>query len=214
MSLGQKLLELRKTKGLSQEEVAERLNVTRQTVSKWETDQSTPDFDKIVPLCSLYNITTDELLISDSFDYKKADNSYKEVIEESENFRNKRASGIGKGILLYFVAVAWIMISVPVLMINPILASAIFLLICGVATYLIVYTCIVYKKQKTKKEAKEEQIVKQINDILAIFATIIYLVVSFITMAWHITWVIWIVYGLVTEIIKLIFMLGGNDGEK
>lgn len=214
MGLGQRLLELRKTKGLSQEEVAERLDVTRQTVSKWETDQSTPDFDKIVPLCNLYNITTDELLIGDSSNYKKNDNSFKEKIDESESIKNKRASGIGKGILLYFVAVAWIMISIPFLMLNPILASAIFLIICGIATYLIVYTCIVYKKEKNKKEEKEDRLIKQINDILAIFATIIYLVVSFITMAWHITWIIWIVYGLTTEIIKLIFMLGGNDSEK
>lgn len=58
MSLGQRLIELRKEKKLSQEEVAGKLNVTRQTVSKWETDQSTPDFDKILPLCELYGIST------------------------------------------------------------------------------------------------------------------------------------------------------------
>ena len=54
--------ERRKTKNLSQEEVADQLNVTRQTVSKWETNQSTPDFDKILPLCELFEITTEELL--------------------------------------------------------------------------------------------------------------------------------------------------------
>ena len=57
MSLGEKLLSLRKKKGLSQEEVADLLHVTRQTVSKWETDQSTPDFDKVVPICKLYDIS-------------------------------------------------------------------------------------------------------------------------------------------------------------
>jgi len=62
MSLGNKLLNLRKEKGLSQEEVAEKLNVTRQTVSKWETNQSTPDFDKILPLCDLFEISPNELL--------------------------------------------------------------------------------------------------------------------------------------------------------
>ena len=46
MSLGERLLELRKSKHLSQEELAYKLDVTRQTISKWETDQSTPDFDK------------------------------------------------------------------------------------------------------------------------------------------------------------------------
>ena len=54
MNIGEKLFELRKSKNLSQEEVAEKLNVTRQTVSKWETNQSTPDFDKILPLCELF----------------------------------------------------------------------------------------------------------------------------------------------------------------
>ena len=48
MSLGERLSNLRKTKKLSQEEVAERLNVSRQTISKWETDQSTPDFDSFM----------------------------------------------------------------------------------------------------------------------------------------------------------------------
>ena len=62
MNLGEKLFELRKEKNLSQEVVAEKLNVTRQTVSKWETNQSTPDFDKILPICELYGISTEELL--------------------------------------------------------------------------------------------------------------------------------------------------------
>lgn len=60
--ISKRLMKFRRDSGLSQEEVAEKLNVSRQTVSKWETGQSTPDFDKIAPLCELYNITTDELL--------------------------------------------------------------------------------------------------------------------------------------------------------
>ena len=62
MDLGERLFELRKAKNLTQDDVAEKLNVTRQTVSKWETNQSTPDFDKIVPLCELYEISPNELL--------------------------------------------------------------------------------------------------------------------------------------------------------
>lgn len=61
MSLGEILLDLRKKKGLSQEEAAEQLHVTRQTISKWETGQSTPDFDKLVPISRLYDISLDEL---------------------------------------------------------------------------------------------------------------------------------------------------------
>ena len=62
MNFGEKLFELRKEKKLSQEEVADRLNVSRQTVSKWETNQSVPDFDKIMPLCELFEIGVEELL--------------------------------------------------------------------------------------------------------------------------------------------------------
>ena len=62
MDLGEKLYELRKNKNLTQEEVAEKLNVTRQSVSKWETNQSTPDFDKILPLCELYEISPNDLI--------------------------------------------------------------------------------------------------------------------------------------------------------
>ena len=71
MSLGERLIELRKEKHLSQEEVADRLNVTRQTVSKWELDQSTPDFDKILPICELYGISTEELIEGTKKENKK-----------------------------------------------------------------------------------------------------------------------------------------------
>ena len=205
MNLGQRLLELRKSKHLSQEEVAYKLNVTRQTVSKWETDQSTPDFDKIIPLCELYGISPDELLTGK-----------KEIqIENDEDFnKSKRAKGIGLGVMLYFVAVSWIMVSVTVMMMNPILASAIFLLICGAATFVIVYTCIIYKKKVTEKQKQENTLLKQINKVLAVITLVIYLIISFKTMAWHITWIMWIIYAIIEEIVKLIFMLRGNENEK
>lgn len=208
MSLGQRLLELRKTKGLSQEEVAFKLNVTRQTVSKWETDQSTPDFDKIIPLCELYGITPDELLRGKTSE-KQTETNYE---METDN-KSKIAKGIVIGVLLYFVAVAWIMVSIPVFMINPVLSSAIFLLICGIATLVIVYTCIVYKKNKKEKKV-ENTLLKQINKLISIITLVIYLIVSFTTMAWHITWIIWIIYAIIEEIVKLIFMLRGDYHEE
>lgn len=67
------------------------------------------------------------------------------------------------------------------------------------------------KITKTKEEEKEEKIIKQINDIIGGIGVAIYFIVSFLTMAWHITWVIFIVIGLLEEIVKLIFMLKGDD---
>lgn len=62
MSLGENLLYLRKNLGLSQEEVAEKLGVSRQTVSKWETDQTVPELNKAKLLSELYNVSYDYLI--------------------------------------------------------------------------------------------------------------------------------------------------------
>lgn len=212
MTIGEKLLNLRKQKNLSQEEVANCLNVSRQTISKWETDQSTPDLDKIGPLCELFEISADELIIGKSTIKSASVNEEENKTQFADN-RRKRAQGIGQGILLYFVAIAWIMISIPVMMMNPIVASAIFLIICGAATYLIIYSCMIYKN-KREEMPKENKLLKQIESIIGVIFLIIYLLISFMTMAWHITWIIWIVCGLVEEILKLIFMLKGDQNEK
>ena len=62
MSLGKRLTQLRKAKGLSQEQLAEKLDLTRQTISKWELNQSTPDLDYLVRLSDYFEVTTDYLI--------------------------------------------------------------------------------------------------------------------------------------------------------
>lgn len=62
MNISDRILHLRKTQGLSQEELADRLGVSRQAVSKWESEQSAPDIDKIILMSELFGVTTDYLL--------------------------------------------------------------------------------------------------------------------------------------------------------
>ncbi len=62
MTFGEKLQALRKKAGLSQEDLAEKLEITRQTVSKWELDQSTPELSYIARLADFYQVTTDYLI--------------------------------------------------------------------------------------------------------------------------------------------------------
>jgi len=66
MTLGEKILQLRKTTGLSQEQLAETVGVSRQAISKWETDQSMPEIEKVVLLSKTFSISTDELLGNES----------------------------------------------------------------------------------------------------------------------------------------------------
>ena len=62
MTMGEKLLELRRGQGLSQEDVAEQLGVSRQAVSRWERDESLPDLMLLPVIADLFHITVDELL--------------------------------------------------------------------------------------------------------------------------------------------------------
>lgn len=212
MSLGERLYELRKKKGLSQEEVAEKLNVTRQSVSKWETDESKPDFDKIVPICELYEISTNELLSG-----TQEEKEEKEVEVINKDNKKKRAIFISIAVFLYFLAIIWIMISETTFNLNDGIVVGGFFLICGIATCLLIYQGIVIsttivkkKKEKTVNEKKLDGII----ELTAIIFTIIYLLVSFFTGAWHITWILWLVFAAVEAIIKIVFASKGEDNNE
>ncbi len=62
MNLGERIYELRKAKGLSQEELAEQLGVSRQSVSKWETGVAIPDTENALAMSKIFGVTTDFLL--------------------------------------------------------------------------------------------------------------------------------------------------------
>lgn len=83
MKLGNNLFQARKKVGLSQETVAEKLGVSRQTISKWETDESIPDIYQSKKLAKLYNITLDELIEFD-INQKEIEEVIKNTNEEKE----------------------------------------------------------------------------------------------------------------------------------
>ncbi len=62
MNIADRIQYLRKSKGLSQEELAEKVGVSRQAVSKWESEQSTPDIEKIIVMSEFFEVTTDYIL--------------------------------------------------------------------------------------------------------------------------------------------------------
>ena len=62
MTIGEKITKLRTSMDISQEQLAEKISVSRQSISKWEMDQAYPQIEKILQLCELFNISTDELL--------------------------------------------------------------------------------------------------------------------------------------------------------
>ena len=86
MNLGNSLFHARKKSGLSQEEVAEKLGVSRQTISKWELNETLPDICQSKRLSNLYHLTLDELI---DFDM-----DVKELEQIIENTSDKTAQKI------------------------------------------------------------------------------------------------------------------------
>lgn len=83
MNLGNNLFHARKKSGLSQEAVAEKLGVSRQTVSKWETNETIPDIRQSKRMAILYNLSLDELIDFD-IDVKEVQETIEKTNEETE----------------------------------------------------------------------------------------------------------------------------------
>ena len=86
MSIGDKILELRKNANMSQEKLAEKLNITRQTISNWELGQTLPDIEQTKEISKIFNITLDELV----------DNDVKDVLVEKVNNTQEDVNKIEK----------------------------------------------------------------------------------------------------------------------
>ncbi len=65
MEIGKKIHQFRKLSGISQEQLAEKLNVSRQTISKWETGATLPDIQSIVKFCNIFQVTLNDLLLDE-----------------------------------------------------------------------------------------------------------------------------------------------------
>jgi len=87
MKLGEKILILRKQHGMSQEQLAARILVSRQAISKWELSESLPDVDNIVQLSEVFNVTTDYLLKNGSTAYDA--NASTAVISDVGHIKSK-----------------------------------------------------------------------------------------------------------------------------
>lgn len=134
MTLGERIAYYRGVLGLSQGELAEKLGVSRQAVSKWETDAGLPDLDRLIALSGLYNITLDELVKGSAPSPAPADGAQAAAFppEASPAAAEKPASG-GQKTVGYILLGVGLLCAVLALFLNwALLIPAGYLLICAV----------------------------------------------------------------------------------
>ena len=109
MTTAEKLVRLRKEKGLSQLQLAEEINVSRQAISRWEVGLAVPSREKLRALSELYNVSVDYLL-SD-----KADENMKKVSEPENEAKEKPSNHLLAGLIACVVVILLIVVGVMLL---------------------------------------------------------------------------------------------------
>lgn len=126
MEIGKKLKKARENSKLTQEMVAEKINVTRQTISNWENENSYPDIDYVIMLSDLYVISIDELL-------KEDDNMVKYLKESTDTVKSNKKLIIllALNILLIVFSIIGLMIFDDLIINNKLILFLVFIFIVG-----------------------------------------------------------------------------------
>ena len=123
MTIADRIQSLRKAKGMSQEALADAVGVSRQAVSKWESEQTAPDLDKVIIMSEVFDVTTDYLLKgiepAGNEDHKTMADVVDQKILTEQNSR--RAKGILK----------WVLIGAGVLLAIDFISLAAYILLNG-----------------------------------------------------------------------------------
>ena len=184
MNIGKQIKRYREIKNISQEELADRIFVTRQTISNWENDKNYPDIKSICLLCNFFRVSLDEFIKGDIEEMKKR-------IDESDLKNYERLSKV------YLVEVAIVLISAyPLLKFCQIVGLVVWLMLITIMIYTIQKIENVYKKNEcqtykeivaftegralTEKEKIEENAKKSYQKILLGIVSIIIAIITYI----------------------------------
>ena len=135
MKLEEKIFKLRKGKGMSQEELAEKLNVSRQAVSRWEMGTAQPDVQNLLQISKLFDVTTDYLL-NDEYNSNEEIPCIKEIKNKLDERNQKyRKFYLITGFLWLFSSITFLLIGLDGLNIVPVLISIVNVLVAVIFFY-------------------------------------------------------------------------------
>lgn len=218
MSIGVKIQNLRKQHGMSQEQLAEALGVSRQAVSKWEAEQSVPDIDKIISICDYFGVTTDYILRDAELSAPQPEpipqNTYNisEPEEKTDNTEKRKKSAL----LLAIAVMLYILSIIPPILIYDDMGPVLMFVMIAIATGIIVYRAITNskdKKEENEQKEPENPVLKAVKSGMWAVATVTYFVISFASGAWHSTWLVFPITGAIVNVIEACFDLKDGDNK-
>ena len=184
---------LRKRNGLSQEQLAEDLYVSRQAISKWERAEATPDIDTLVLLSEKFGISVDELISGQNI----LDQQTFDLSSSANDPQNsKQALKLKKQVnILLIVSIALYIVSplTFLLDLNYKKISWIFAGIILIATiFILIYANLQNKYTQLYEQDKKQKLADNITGAASILATIIFLILGFFFHLWHPGWIVFL----------------------
>lgn len=115
MKFGSNLKKLRKSKKLSQEDLAEKMHVSRQSVSKWETGDAYPEMNNILELCKIFHCNINELVNDSIIDIESLDEEIKENVVKFKTEQQTKMKGLSKAIaIISKICRILVLVSIPI----------------------------------------------------------------------------------------------------
>ncbi len=116
MKFGENLYNLRKSSKMSQEKLAEKMDVSRQSVSKWENGESYPEMEKIMKLCNIFHCKINDLVHEDMSDINSLDEDIKMSVVKFKKEKQKKMKGLSKALyIIARIAKIIVTISIPII---------------------------------------------------------------------------------------------------
>jgi transcriptional regulator with XRE-family HTH domain len=118
MKFGENLYNLRKSSKMSQEKLAEKMEVTRQSVSKWENGESYPEMEKIMKLCNIFHCKINDLVHEDMTDINSLDEEVKMSVVKFKEEKQQKMKGLSKAIyVIARIGKIMVTIAIPIVII-------------------------------------------------------------------------------------------------
>ena len=152
MKLAEKIFSLRKEKGFSQEQLAEKINVSRQSISKWESGQALPEIEKIIELSKIFQVTTDYLLLEDKDKPERVPSTIP-AHEKESYYKEVKSFGFWQVVYIFVIALIFF------IWLGSFYFPKQYALIAWLSFFLLVASAIAIKKSLKIKEKYLDQVV-------------------------------------------------------